>query len=145
MSRKKATSEQLEAYRKSLEFKPDVITPSARSRGERGASRIMYVELKSGEGHNDRGLARIGRVTFSKTGKTLYYRGLTFQSLKGAGICANYFEAESGDEYWISGCKRNGQDRHWAGGGPVAIDEDVREEYWSEIRKQPERANEELA
>ena len=105
----------------------------------------MYIELKSGEGHSDRGLARIGRVSFSKSGKSIHYRELKFQSLKGAGICANYFEAETGDEYWISGCKKNGQDRHWAGGGPVEIDADVREEYWTEIRKQPERASEILA
>lgn len=25
-------------------------------------TRIMYIELKSGDGHNDRGPARIGRV-----------------------------------------------------------------------------------
>lgn len=108
-------------------------------------SRIMYMEQKSHDGgHDDRGAARIGRVTFSKTGKTIHYRDLKFQSCKGSGICANYFEIETGDEYWISGCKKNGQDRHWAGGGPVEIDEDVREEYWTEIRKQPERASEKL-
>jgi len=108
-------------------------------------SRIMYIELKSGDGHNDRGSASIGRVTFSKSGKSVYYRDLKFQSLKGSGIYANYFEVESGDEYWISGCKKNGQDRHWAGGGAVEIDEDARQEYWTEIRKQPERASENLA
>ena len=37
------------------------------------------------------------------------------------GIARNYFDAETGDEYWISGPKKNGQDRHSAGGGPVAI------------------------
>ena len=35
----------------------------------------------------------------------------TFQSLKGAGFKANYFDVETGDEYWISGCKRDGSDR----------------------------------
>ncbi len=38
-----------------------------------GVSRIMYVELKSGYGDN--GPAWIGRVTFSNTRRTLYYRG----------------------------------------------------------------------
>jgi hypothetical protein len=42
--------------------------------------RIMYIECKAG-GLN--GPARIGRVTFSKAGRTLYYRGQSFQSLKG--------------------------------------------------------------
>jgi len=105
----------------------------------------MYVEMKSGDGHNDRGPARIGRVTFSKSGRTIHYRDLRFQSLGGSGTCANYFEMESGDEYWISGCKKSGRDRHWAGGGPVEIDEDVREEYWTEIRNRPEKSAQELA
>jgi len=107
--------------------------------------RIMYIENKSCDGHNDRGFASIGRVTFSKSGKTIHYQGLKFKSLKGSGICGNFFEIETGDEYWISGCKKNGQDRHWAGGGPVKIDADVREEYWIEIRNQPERENKKLA
>ena len=145
MSRKKPTAEQLETYRQSQEFKPTPIAQSARSKGEFGTSRIMYLEIKSGDGHNDRGSAHIGRVTFSKSGRSIYYRGLKFQSLKGSGICANYFEVESGDEYWISGCKKNGQDRHWAGGGAVEIDADVRAEYWIEIRKQPQRAREGFA
>jgi len=101
----------------------------------------MYIELKSGAGHTDRGPARIGRVTFSKSGRTLYYRDLKLQSLKGSGICANFYAVASGDEYWVSGCKKNGQDRHWAGGGPVEIDEDVREEYWAEIRGFSDKTN----
>jgi hypothetical protein len=28
----------------------------------------------------------------------------------------------------------NGQDRHWAGSGPLEIDSDVAEEYWRERR-----------
>lgn len=96
-------------------------------------TRIMYIELKSGQ--NDSGPAWIGRVTFSQTGKTIYYRGRAFQSCKGSGIGANYFDVESGEEYWISGPKKNGQDRHWAGGGPIHIDLDVIEEYWRDIRR----------
>lgn len=62
-------------------------------------SRIMYIERKAG---SLTGTARIGRVTYSKTLKTLYYRGLEFRSLKG-GYKANYGEVASGEEYWISG------------------------------------------
>jgi hypothetical protein len=83
------------------------------------------------------GAARIGRVTFSKTGKTLYYRGRQFRSLKGDGFKSNYYEVDSGDEYWISGCRRDGADRLYGESTPVEIDEDVREEYWTEIRKLP--------
>ena len=95
-------------------------------------SRIMYIEDKSSE---ISGPARIGRVTFSKTGKSIYYRGRLFQTLAGYGSKANYFDAATGDHFWISGCKKNGQDRLY--GGTVEIDDDVREEYWTNIRKQP--------
>ncbi len=97
-------------------------------------TRIKYIELKSDS--NDRGPARIGRVRFSKSGSSVYYDGKRFEKRRGGS--GNYFDVESSDEYWISGCKKNGQDRHWAGSGPVEIDDDVREEYWTEIRGQPE-------
>jgi hypothetical protein len=98
----------------------------------------MYIECKAG-GLN--GPARIGRVTFSKAGRTLYYRGQSFQSLKGSGFKANYYEVESGQHYWISGPRHDGQDRLYASNIPVEIDDDVREEYWTEIRKKPELKN----
>lgn len=96
----------------------------------------MYIENKAA---GLSGAARIGRVSFSKTGKTLYYRGRAFQSLKGMGFKANYFDVESGEEYWISGCKRDGSDRLYGERVPVLIDDDVRAEYWTEIRQQPEK------
>jgi hypothetical protein len=40
-----------------------------------------------------------------------------------------------GIEYWVSGPKKNGRDRHWAGSGPVTIEADVVDEYWREIRR----------
>lgn len=89
-------------------------------------SRIMYIESKSDGIEGD---AVIGRVYFSKSGKTLYYRGLRFQSLKGAGFKANYFETESGDFYWISGPRKDRNDRLYGGNRGVLIDNDVREEY----------------
>jgi hypothetical protein len=105
-------------------------------------SRIMYIEHKGG---SLTGPARIGRVTFSKSGRTLYYGGKRFQSLKGMGLKANYFELESGDEYWISGCKRNGSDRLFGERVPVEIDDDVREEYWTDIRGLPLQKHETVA
>jgi len=103
------------------------------------AGRIMYIESKSGE---LTGPARIGRVTFSKTGRTLYYQGHKFQSLKGAGFKSNFYDLDTGDDYWISGPKRNGGDALYGGSTPIGIDEDVREEYWRDIRRQPERVSE---
>jgi hypothetical protein len=95
-------------------------------------TRIMYIESKADD---ITGPGRIGRVTFSKTGKSIYYRGRMFQSLKGIGFKANYFDAETGEQFWISGCKKDGSDHLY--GGTTEIDDDVREEYWSHIRKMP--------
>ena len=97
----------------------------------------MYIESK---GDGLEGSARIGRVTFSKTGRTLYYQDKKFQSLKGRGFKENYYEVESGEHYWISGPKKNGEDRLYAGGEIVEIDADVREEYWTKIRNQPQNS-----
>ena|SRR3984893_17197533 len=95
-------------------------------------TRIMYIELK--EGHGDSGPACIGRVRFSHSGRTLYYKNKQFRSCGGRGISGNYFDVKTGEEYWISGPKKNGQDRHWAGSGSVEIDPDVAQEYWKDIR-----------
>ncbi len=105
-------------------------------------SRIMYIEYK---GDGLIGPARIGRVSFSKRGKTIYYGGKRFQSLKGSGYKANYLDIETGDEYWISGCKRDGSDRLYGERAPVEIDEDAREEYWTEIRGQPKSKHKAVA
>lgn len=94
-------------------------------------SRIMYVEDKSGGLEGD---GRIGRVYFSKSGKTLYYRGMIFQSLKGMGFKANYVEIESGNEYWISGPRKDQNDKLYGGNYGVEIDEDVKSEYLKLIR-----------
>lgn len=89
-------------------------------------SRIMYIEDKS-EGLN--GPAWIGRVYFSKSGKSLYYQGKMFQSLKGSGFKANFFETETGGHYWISGPRKDQNDRLYGGFKDVSIDEDVQDEY----------------
>jgi hypothetical protein len=95
----------------------------------------MYVEHKSGEA--DRGAAWIGRVEFSKSDQTLYFNGQAFKRFNGHAYSyseyANYFDIETRDGYWISGIKKNGQDRHWAGGGKVMIDKNVIEEYLSMV------------
>ena len=97
----------------------------------------MWIECKGENGLV--GPARIGRVTFSKSGRSLYYRGKRFESMSGDGFKTNYFEVESGDEYWISGCRKDGRDALY--NTDVEVDEDVREEYWNGIRKCPEKVN----
>ena len=100
-------------------------------------TRIMYIERKA-ESLN--GPARIGRVTFSKSGRTVEYDGRHFQKSK-SGYKWNHFDVETGDEYWISGPRKDGCDRLYGQSTqPVEIDEDVREEYWTEIRGMPGNA-----
>ncbi len=96
-------------------------------------SRIMYIENKSAKGVV--GMAVIGRVSLSKTGKTLCYKGLTFQSLKGAGFRSNYLELESDAHYWISGPRKDQNNRLYGGNQGVTIDDDVAEEYAALIAK----------
>ena len=102
----------------------------------------MYIESKA---TGLTGEARIGRVSFSKTGRTLYYRGRAFQSLRGAGFKANYYDIATGEEYWISGPRKDGSDRLYGEPVPVEIDEDVRQEYWTQIRSEPQRVRDSVA
>jgi hypothetical protein len=91
----------------------------------------MYIELKTG--FNDDGPAWIGRVTFSKTGRTIYYRGKVLRRVAGGGIKGNHVDVDTGEEYWISGVKKDGEDRHWAGRGTVHVDDDARDEYEQQV------------
>lgn len=99
-------------------------------------SEIMYMEYKGGA---VTGPARIGRVTFSKSRKTIYYKDCKFQSLKGVGHLANFEDVQNGGWYWISRCRVDGQDTLYP--GVVEIDDDVREEYWTRIRNRPDLIN----
>lgn len=116
--------------------------PKAEHASAHGRTRIMYIESKA-DGLT--GPARIGRVSFSKRGRTIYYQGRAFQSLGGVGFKSNYYDVETGDEYWISGPKRDGSDRLYGESTPVEIDDDVREEYWRDIRGLPTRSSSRIA
>jgi len=88
-------------------------------------NRIMYIELKTGYGDN--GPAWIGKIKFSKSGQTVYFNNKGFKRF--SGINSNFYDIETGNEYWISGVKKNGEDRHWAGHGKIMIDEKVVDDY----------------
>ena len=90
---------------------------------------LKYIELKSG--FEDNGPAWIGMVKFSKSGRTVYFNGKALKNSNAQGIAGNYFDIENGDEYWVSGIKKNGTDRHWAGGGKIMIDKNIVELYLS--------------
>ncbi len=94
-------------------------------------SRIMSIESRI-DGLT--GPGRTGRVTFSKTGATPYYGGQKFRSLKGYGFKSDDRDIETGDEYWISGPGKDGQDAHYATRISPEVDDDIYEEYWSVIR-----------
>ena len=66
--------------------------------------------------------------TYSKTRKSLTYRGRQFGSLKGTGYKANFVDLETGEQFCISGCQGDGLDSLYP--NIIEIYEDVREEYW---------------
>jgi hypothetical protein len=88
--------------------------------------RLMYVENKDGEVDGAR--ARIGWVSFSKTSRTVYYRGR--ELAKANGISGNFLDVATRDEYWVSGIKKRGSNAHYAESGvSVIVDDDAVEEY----------------
>ena len=93
---------------------------------------IRYIELKTG--YHDDGPAWIGNVKESKSGRTLYFNNHAFH--KSQGISGNYIDIETGEEYWISRPKQNGEDRHWAGHGKVIIDRKCIAAYLALIGKE---------
>lgn len=84
---------------------------------------IKYIELKTG--YSDDGPAWIGKVEFSKSRKSFYFNDKCFLG-NGHGYCT---DIETNETYWVSGIKKNGHDRHWAGTGKIMIDQNVVEEY----------------
>jgi len=89
---------------------------------------LKYIELKSG--HDVNGPAWIGRVKVSKSGRTIYFNG---RALKrgGRGASGNYFDAATGERFWVSSVKRDMTDRHWAGSGKVLVEAAAVQEYLS--------------
>lgn len=88
---------------------------------------LKYIELKSGFSHD--GPAWIGLVSFSKSGKTLYFDGKAFQRIGSDRMMGNFYEIQSGDEYWISGVKKNQSDRHIYGNGKIYVERRVLSDY----------------
>ena len=98
------------------------------------AKLLRYIELKIG--HSDNGPAWIAYVSQSKSGRTLYFNGRGLMKLKGqrrGAAGGNYVDMETGESFWISGVKKNGQDRHWAGAGKVLIEAAAVSDYLNKI------------
>jgi hypothetical protein len=45
----------------------------------------------------------------------------------------NYVDMETGESFRVSGVKKNGQDRHWAGSGKVLVEAAALTDYLNEI------------
>ncbi|HEX7289176.1 MAG TPA: hypothetical protein VF532_23530 [Candidatus Angelobacter sp.] len=96
---------------------------------------LRYIELKSG--YSDNGPAWIAYVQPSKSGRTLYFNGRGLMKLKGqrrGESGGNYIDMETGESFWVSGVKKNGADRHWAGSGKVLIEAEAVAEYLATIK-----------
>ncbi len=94
--------------------------------------RLMYIENKAG-GLNGEG--RIGWVEVSRTRRSYEYGGRRLAKT-GSGYKYNCVDEESGENYWVSGPRRDGADKLY--GGVVEIDEDARVAYWTEVRGRPD-------
>jgi hypothetical protein len=88
---------------------------------------LKYIELKTG--HGDSGPAWIARVKMSRSGASLYFADKCLHRLGGGGVAGNYFDVETREEYWVSGVKKDGSDRHWAGSGKIQIETSAVSEY----------------
>ena len=88
------------------------------------------VRLKTGY-QTDLGPAWISRVRVTRTWRIAYFHGRTLQRVTGtanAKFGSNFYEVGSGDEYWISGPKRDRTDGRYTKQQPV-IEDDVRNQY----------------
>jgi hypothetical protein len=89
--------------------------------------RVMYIENK--HGLIDGARARIGWVEFSKSGRTVYYKGRVLIGIGGRGVAGNFMDEETQEEYWVSGIKKRGSNVHHGAALRPAVDDDAREEY----------------
>ncbi len=78
----------------------------------------LYIERMTQDGRylNHRGPAVVADVTYSKTGRTIYYKGLELKrpsSNYRRCIHGNYYDYASSepDEFWVSGIKKKGSNR----------------------------------
>jgi len=90
--------------------------------------KILYIE-KCAPSHS--GEARIGKVSYSKTKQTIYYKSKSLQ--KRHGLRGNYYDLDTGEEYWISGVKKRGSNRHWAttGDNKIIVDKEAINDFLS--------------
>jgi hypothetical protein len=80
---------------------------------------LKYIELKTG--FSDDGPAWIAHVTTSRSGRTVYFDGKALKQAPGL-IDGTHYDLGTGDEYWVTGVKKCGTNRHWAGSGKILVE-----------------------
>lgn len=91
----------------------------------------MYLEQLT-EDLDGSGPAWIGRVRFSKTGRTLFYRGRTLEeAVVGPGT---HRDPATGERFFVSNIKHDLRLLHWAE-REVEIDDDAVAEYERRLRR----------
>ena len=100
-------------------------------RGCPPSSRDSCVEVHRAQDRVQRrwsGLDRAGEVVEVRS-HTIYFNGRALK--QGATGAGNFFDMETGEVFWVSGVKRDGTDRHWAGAGRVLVEAASVDEYLS--------------
>ena len=96
------------------------------SSAEQSKRRLMYIEKRDGD--IDGAAGRIGWVTVSNGGASLYYRGRTLKRSADTPRGA-YVDDGTGHAYWVTPVRKTGSHAHFAPRVPVRIDPDARFEY----------------
>ena len=86
----------------------------------------MFVQLETGH-QTDQGPCWISRVRLSKSWQNAYWHGKTLRRWTGL-VGANFFDAATQEEYWLSEPHRDRRDTQYSNVRPE-VDEDVREDY----------------
>lgn len=76
----------------------------------------------------DQGPAWVGWVRFSKTWQTAHFHGRTLRRVRGGGVRGNFYDVESGEEFWVSGPKRDRTDARFSAQQPT-IEHDAQAAY----------------
>ena len=84
--------------------------------------RLRYIERLT-DSHD--GPAWIAFVQASKSGARLYFNGKALASIEGS----RHMDIETLEIYWAAPPKKDGQDRHWTGGGKVSIEKSAVPSY----------------
>jgi hypothetical protein len=87
--------------------------------------RVVFVQLKTGY-PTDQGPCWICRARFTKTWQSVQFHGRTLRRQQT--VYGNFVDVESGEEWWVSGPKRDRTDARYSGQQPV-VDDEVRAEY----------------